>query len=161
MRKFIIVEDPEQIDDEDFNRFLAGRKRVALKEADLAGLLEIVKYHVKEGIVTVDTAISQQTAMKKVRMIRMVDDATLRTILESIHSNAKKQAELIRWMIEHANETISAKQLMEQTGIQSSVLKAVIDRGAAVEEFAEVYREPDAPELKDTAIPDAFDGRTD
>ena len=151
--KIIIVEDPEQIGDEDFKRFLAGRKRVALKEADLAGLLEIVKYHVKQGIVTVDTAISQQTAIKKVRMIRMVDDATLRTILESIHSNAKKQAELIRWMIEHANETISAKQLMEQTGIQSSVLKAVIDKGAAVEELAEVYREPDAPQLKDTAIP--------
>ena len=151
--KFIIVEEPEQIEDEDFKRFLAGRKRVALKEADLAGLLEIVKYHVKQGIVTVDTAISQQTAIKKVRMIRMVDDATLRTILESIHSNAKKQAELIRWMIEHANETISAKQLMEQTGIQSSVLKAVIDKGAAVEELAEVYREPDAPQLKDTAIP--------
>ena len=46
------------------------------------------------------------------------------------------------------DKTISAKQLMEQSGIQPAVLKAVIERGAAFEEFAEVYREPDAPQLK-------------
>ena len=51
-------------------------------------------------------------------------------------------------------QTISAKQLMEQSGIQPAVLKTVIERGAAFEELAEVYREPDAPQLKDTAIPE-------
>ena len=41
-----------------------------------------------------------------------------------------------------------AKQLMEQSGIQPAVLKAVIERGAASEEYAEVYREPEAPEIE-------------
>lgn len=152
--KFIIVEEPERIEDADFKAFLAGRKRIQLKEVDSAELMKTLKRYASQGIVTVDTAVGQQTAMKKVRMIRMANEETLQSLLDSIHSNAKKQAELLRWMLDHAGKTISAKLLMEQSGIQSAVLKTVIERGAAFEELAEVYREPDAPQLKDTAIPE-------
>jgi primosomal protein N' (replication factor Y) (superfamily II helicase) len=151
--KFIIVEEPDRIENADFKAFLAGRKRVPLKEVDTSELMKTLKNYAGQEIVTVDTAVGQQTAVKKVRMIRMADEETLRELLESIHSNAKKQVELIHWMIERSGQTISAKQLMEQSGIQAAVLKAVIERGAAFEELAEVYREPDAPQLKDTAIP--------
>ncbi len=151
--KVIVVDEPEQIEDEAFKRFLAGRKRIPLKEAEASGLLTTVKDYVKQGIITVDTAIRQQTAVKKVRMIQIADKETLETLLASIQQNAKKQIELMHWMIEHAGETISAKQLMEQSGIQAAILKAVIEKGAATEELAEVYREPELPQLKDTAIP--------
>ena len=95
--KFIIVEEPEQIEDEDFKRFLAGQKTGVIERSRLQqAYWKLLKSYVKQGIVTVDTAVSQQTAMKKVRMIRMADDDDTSTILESIHPNAKKQAELIR-----------------------------------------------------------------
>ena len=81
-------------------------------------MLATVKDYVAQGFVTVDTAIRQQTAVKKVRMIQIANRETLEIVLQSSHQNAKKQIELIQWMIEHAGETISAKQLMEQSGIQ-------------------------------------------
>jgi primosomal protein N' (replication factor Y) len=151
--KFIVVEQPEDIEDEDFLQLLAGRQRVALKEADMLGLLKTVKRYVEQGVVTVDTAVNQKTAVKKVRMIQIASDDILQTVLDAMSANAKKQIELLHWMKEHAGQTILAKQLMEQSGIQPAVLKAVIERGAASEEYAEVYREPEAPQLKDTAIP--------
>ena len=36
--KFILVNEPEKIEDEEFKKFLAGRKRVPMKEADRCGL---------------------------------------------------------------------------------------------------------------------------
>ncbi|MFJ7933089.1 primosomal protein N' [Sporosarcina sp. NPDC096371] len=156
--KFIVVDEPENIDDEDFLRFLAGRQRVSLKEADTLGLLNTVKRFAKQGILTVDTAVNQKTAVKKVRMIQIATEETLQALLDSIQSNAKKQIELLHWMKDRAGQSILAKQLMEQSGIQTAVLKSVIERGAATEEYTEVYREPEAPKLKDTAIPVALTG---
>ncbi|WP_318615556.1 primosomal protein N' [Sporosarcina sp. YIM B06819] len=151
--KFIVVEQPDNIEDEDFLRFLAGRQRVSLKEADTLGLLKTVKRYADQGMITVDTAVNQKTAVKKVRMIQIANDEILQTVLNAMSANAKKQIELLHWMKDRAGQSILAKQLMEQSGIQSAVLKAVIERGAASEQYTEVYREPEAPQLKDTAIP--------
>ena len=156
--KYIIVDEPELIEDEDFRSFLANRKRVAMKEAESFGMLGKLKKHVKEGIVKVETTVSQQTAVKKVRMIRMEEEARLQSIKETLRVNAKRQVELIDWMIEHAGEIVSAKNLMEETGIQHSVLKTLIERGAAHEQFEEVYREPDAPQLQDGPSPEHLTG---
>lgn len=152
--KFIVVDEPEQLEDEEFIRFLAGRKRVPMKEAEHSGLLKVLKNHVEQGIITVDTIVGQQTAVKKERMIRMAESVKLQRILEALHPNAKKQAELIKWMMPYAGKVVRAKDLFEQSGIQSGILKAVIERGAAIEEYTEVYREPEASGMKDTAIPE-------
>lgn len=152
--KFIIVKDVNLIENEDFLSFLSGRKRVSMKDATSAGLLQTLKKYVIEGIVTVDTTVTQQTALKKVRMIEIVDKLKLEKIKEAISSKAIRQLQLIEWMIEHESSTVSAKNLFEQTGIQPAVLKVLIEKGAAVEQYTEVYREPDAPQLKDVAIPE-------
>ena len=152
--KYILVDEPDEIEDADFKSFLANRKRVPMKEAESFGLLGKLKKLVKEGLVTVETTVSQRTAIKKVRMIKMVEEAELQRIKETLHQNAKRQVELIDWMILHAEKTISAKQLMEETAIQHPVLKALIDRGAAHEQFEEIYREPEAPRLQDGPAPE-------
>ena len=41
--KFIIVEEPERIEDADFKAFLAGRKRIQLKEVDYSRIDENIK----------------------------------------------------------------------------------------------------------------------
>ncbi|MBE1553515.1 primosomal protein N' [Sporosarcina limicola] len=151
--KFIIVNDSERIEDLEFLRFLAGRKRIPLKEATASGVLKAVKRYVEQEVITVDTAINQKTAVKKVRMIRVVDESSLIKVLESIQPNARKQVELIQWMLGRAGQTISAKKVVELSGIQSSVLKIVIEKGAAFEELSEVYREPEGSTLKDGKIP--------
>ena len=154
MKNTYLLMRPENIEDEDFKKFLVGRKRVPMKEAESHGLLRNLKRLVEDGSVTVDTTVQQRTAVKKVRMIQMEEEVELQRIKETLHQNAKRQIELINWMIELAGKTVSAKQLLEETGVQSPVLKALIDRGAAYETFEEVYREPDASKLQDGPIPD-------
>lgn len=152
--KYILVDEPDEIEDEDFRSFLANRKRVPMKEAESFGLLGNLKKLVKEELVTVETTISQRTAVKKVRMIRMEEEAELQRTKATLHQNAKRQVELVDWMILHAGQTVSAKKVMEDAAIQHPVLKALIDRGAAYEQYEEIYREPDAPQLQDGPIPE-------
>ncbi|MBO1913436.1 hypothetical protein J4G37_52570, partial [Microvirga sp. 3-52] len=83
----------------------------------------------------------------------MQDAVELERIKETLHQNATRQIELVNWMIENAGKTIPAKSITDELGIQGTVIKALIERGAATEEYEEVYREPEAPGLKDVAIP--------
>lgn len=151
--KFISIEKPDEIADAQFLMFLNGRTRIPLKQITDSAILKLVKDYSEKGIVTVDTAISQQTKVKKVRMIQIGDFAKLTEILGKIHPNAKKQAELIRWMIDHAGETMEAAKLLNDSGVQNPVLKAIIEKGGVTEAYVETYREPDAPKLLDTPIP--------
>lgn len=151
--KFIEVEKPHEIRDAALLAFLNGRTRLPLKQVSDAALLKIIKTYAENGILTIDTAISQQTKVKKVRVIHIKDAGTLQTIDETIHANAKKQKELLDWMRHHANETVVAASLLKESGIQAPVLKALIEKGAATEENVETYREPDAPQLRDTQSP--------
>lgn len=48
---------------------------------------------------------------------------------------------------------MEAAKLLNESGIQNPVLKAVIEKGGAAEAYIETYREPDAPKLLDTPIP--------
>lgn len=152
--KFILVEDLTEIEDELFIEFLAGRKKIRMKEAEKSeALLRTLKSYVRKGIVTVDTTVKQKTAIKKERLITINKKTQLEKIKETLPSNAKRQIELINWMLAHEQQTILASHLTEITGIPATVLKALIDKKAATEQLSEVYREPDAPSLKDVPIP--------
>ena len=151
--KFIEVEKPYEIMDAALLSFLNGRTRLPLKQVTDSALLKIIKAYAKIGVLTIDTAISQQTKVKKVRVIHIKDASTLQTIDETIHTNAKKQKELLDWMRRHANETVVAASVLKEAGVQAPVLKALIEKGAASEEHVETYREPDAPQLRDTQLP--------
>ena len=151
--KFVTIEKPDEIDDVRFSSFLNGRTRIPLKQITDSYIIKLAKSYSEKGIVSVDTAISQQTKVKKVRVIQIGNSDILSEMLLTIHPNAKKQAELISWMLTHAGETIEAAKILKESGIQNNVLKAVIERGAATEAYVETYREPDAPKLQDTPIP--------
>ncbi|WP_432359433.1 primosomal protein N' [Sporosarcina sp. UB5] len=151
--KFIKIEKPAEIDDARFLFEMNGRTRIPLKQITDSAILKLVKDYAEKGIVSVDTAISQQTEVKKVRVIHIGNSETLDDMLLTIHPNAKKQAELIRWMMDNAGKTMEAAKLLNESGIQNPVLKAVIEKGGATEEYVETYREPDAPKLLDTPIP--------
>lgn len=89
--KFIVVEEPESIEEVDFLRFLAGRQRVPLAEADTPELLRSVRRYAGQGIITVDTVVNQKTAVKKVRMIQIAEADILQNVLDTIHANAKSK----------------------------------------------------------------------
>lgn len=151
--KFIVVEEQCEIEDSALLSLLNGRTRMPLKQVTDPALLKIIKEYAKEGIITVDTAISQQTKVKKVRMIQIANAEKLQAIDENTHANAKKQKELLEWLKGHENETLAVAKVLQESSIQAPVLKALIEKGAAIESSVETYREPDAPKLRDTEVP--------
>lgn len=152
--KFIIVQEPDRITDEHIIKVIAGRSRVPLTAFQDEHLLRVLKTYVAEGIVIEDTAVQQKVEAKKIRMIHIEAKEKLYEIKESIQPNAIRQITLINWLIEHAEQKVSAKHVLEASGVQSSVLKAMVDREAAHETYEEVYREPTNPELQDVPIPE-------
>lgn len=151
--KFIQIEQVEAIIDLEFLDMLQGRSRVPLKVANTPHLLKQLKAYTQSGAVLVETAVKQQTSMKKVRMIQIEKEDVLKTIIETVSKQAVKQRELIEWMTRHAGTIIEASKLMTDAEVSASVLKVVVEKGAALEKKVEVYREPDAFEIRDTAAP--------
>ncbi|MFD1204097.1 MULTISPECIES: primosomal protein N' [Sporosarcina] len=154
--KIVTVIHPERIDNGSFATFIGSRRQIPLKQVMDSGggaFASLLKKYAAEGIVTVDTTITQKTKVKKVRMITIAELQTLEEVSKSIHANAKKQAELIAYMFEHAGESVEAAKLLNESAVQNPVLKALIEKGAAVETYVEAYREPDEIRLKDSPIP--------
>ena len=54
-----------EIEDDEFIRFLAGRNRVPMKEAELRTCLRVLKNYVEQGIVTVDTTVQSTNSHEK------------------------------------------------------------------------------------------------
>ncbi|MCM3756665.1 primosomal protein N' [Sporosarcina aquimarina] len=151
--KFIQVEDHQAITDEPFLKMLQKRDRVPLKNADTPELLKQLKVYTKSGAVRVDTLVKQQTTVKRVRMIHIESAEILHQLIGTLSKQAAKQRELLEWMIEYAGQAIEAGKLMADASVSASVLKTVIEKGAAQEKKLEVYREPESLEILDTAMP--------
>ncbi|WP_153731235.1 primosomal protein N' [Sporosarcina obsidiansis] len=143
----------EQLD-EAFRKFLGNREQVTLKQLQDAGLLSGAKKYSKEGIVQIDTAVQQKTKMKKVRMIHIPDTEHLEAALADTHPNAKKQAELLRWLILHPSSSLEASEILNQSGVNASVLKTLLDKQIIEQSQVEVYRELDAPKMRDNGKPE-------
>lgn len=139
--KVIYIEQPEKLDEET-RKIVNGRTVVPFEQFEKAQLLKVLKEYAKERIVSVDTVVRQQTAVKKIRVLHIASIEILQTIRAALATNATKQNELMEWLLSFAGETVTAKYAMEQAGVQSAVIKALADKGALVEEYVETYREP-------------------
>lgn len=152
--KVIKIHQPDDLVEEPFKRFVNGRTRIALEEVKDADLLRHLKRYVDQGILTIETTVEQQVKKKKVRMIEIADEDTLRSIQETIAPNAKRQVDMMAWLLAHPAESVTAKVLLEATGASSAVLKTMLEKGIGTETYEEVYREPLDPSLKDVPMPD-------
>lgn len=152
--KFIIVQQPEKITDEDMKQFIHGRTRIPLEEVQDAALLRQLKHYREQQIVTIETTIEQQVKKKKVRMIQIADIETLQSVQETIAPNATRQIDMVTWLVSHASEKVTAKTILDATDASSAVLKTMLEKGVGTESYEEVYREPLDPSLKDVPIPE-------
>lgn len=151
--KSVTVLHPERIEHDEFNTFLAGRTKFLLEEVKRADFLRLIRQLVEEETVIVDTEIAQQTKVKKERCIQLESVAVLEELLLKLHPQATKQKELLQWCLPYAEQTIPVKMMVEATEVQSSIVKALIEKGFGTEKWVEVYREPTSPQLRDTAKP--------
>ncbi|PID25525.1 primosomal protein N' [Sporosarcina sp. P7] len=151
--KIMTVIKPDELD-ESFRAFLGNRKQVTLKALQDANLLNEVKKYNELGIVEIDTAIKQKTKMKKVRMIHVPDAKQLEMALEEVHPNAKKQQELLSWLLQHPTESIEASKILNESGVTATVLKSLVDKKIVEQSQVEVYRELETPKMQDSGKPE-------
>jgi len=119
------------------------KESVELQADESKELLSIIKKLIKEDVLTLETAVKQKTAMKKVRIVQIeLDENRLQTIYEQVSNKAKKQKDVINWMITHAGKRFVSTDLLNQLNISNSILQEVIKKGAATIEMEEVYRDP-------------------
>ncbi|WJY28787.1 MULTISPECIES: primosomal protein N' [Sporosarcina] len=151
--KFIVAMKPDGIQGEALMDMMGGRERVPLKMADTPELLKQLKAAAASGAVRVETLVKQQTAVKKVRMITIQDAASIEGVLSGLSRQAAKQRRLLEWMLSHAGESMEAGRLLKEADVTATVLKSVIDKGAAQENKTEVYREPEDVRMEEAAVP--------
>ena len=119
------------------------KESVELKADESNEVLSTIKRLIKEDILSLETAVKQKTAVKKVRMVQVNADSThLNTVYDNISNQAKKQKDVVKWMLDHAGTRIVSTDLLKLLNITNAVLQEVIKKGAATFEMEEVYRDP-------------------
>lgn len=128
------------------------RDHVELKVDESKELLALIKKLVKEDILSLETSVKQKTAVKKVRMIHIESDLErLKMVYDSITNKAKKQKDVVRWMMDHPGERIVSADLLKHLSTTNAVLQSVLDKGAATLQMEEIYRDPYADRTIDTS----------
>ncbi len=150
--KIIIMQEgqavaiPKEVQD-----IFGKRQKANFKEFERAGLLPLLKQLITDHIVRLENIVKQQGHVKEIRMVKISDN--LEDLEKAIEGAARaaKQRFLIEWMGRHMGEILTPQQIYEETAVTSSVLQAVIDKGAAQFIQEEVYRDPFTKEVSRTS----------
>lgn len=106
-------------------------------------MLALIKKFIKNNALVLETEVKQNTSIKKVRMVYITEnDVLLKSVLEEIPVQAKKQKQLIEWMSLHPGEAFQTTHLLKVANTSNAVLQGVIERGVATIKMDEVYRDP-------------------
>ncbi|MTD30293.1 primosomal protein N' [Planomicrobium sp. YIM 101495] len=111
-----------------------------VKMQDAADFYPLLKKEMDKGTITADTDISQQTAIKKVRIVHFAEAEQLASI--EIRKNAKQQEKLLDFMRAHAGEAFESADLQKQAGVTLPTIYSLVDKGAASLSNEEHYRDP-------------------
>jgi primosomal protein N' (replication factor Y) len=94
-------------------------------------------------VLVLETAVKQNTSIKKVRMIHITEnELKIKSALSEVPVQAKKQKQLIEWMMLHPGEALQASHIIKVANTSNTVLQGVVDRGVATIKMDEVYRDP-------------------
>ena len=119
--------------------FYAKQAFVRAQEAEeVYGLL---KKEMDKGTIIADTNISQQTAVKKVRMIHIADSLEQLEAID-IRANAKQQLKLMEYMKANVGRAIESAQMQKEAGVTLPTIYSLVEKGAASISNMEAYRDP-------------------
>lgn len=116
-------------------------KRPFIRLQDAVDVYALLKKEMDKGTIFADTDIQQQTAVKKVRMIHIVDHIeTLQAI--DIRANAKQQLKLMDYFLKNTGQSIESSQLQKSAGVSLPTIYSLVEKGAAEMSNMESYRDP-------------------
>lgn len=121
------------------------------KQFEAAGSLRELKRLLKEGLVSVYTEVKQKGKVKFVQKVLIERDLEkLQAILLNVPKQAKKQILALEWMLNHPGELFTKEAFLAEADISNSVLKQLVERGAASFVKEEVYRDPFKKDVEKT-----------
>lgn len=115
--------------------------RPFVRAQDAVEVYALLKKELERGTVVADTDISQQTAVKKVRMIHIADSLEQLEAID-IRPNAKQQIKLLEFFKAHIGQAIESSDLQRAAETTLPTIYSLADKGAAVIRNEESYRDP-------------------
>ncbi len=116
-------------------------KRPFVRSQDAVEVYGLLKKELERGTIVADTDISQQTAVKKARMIHIADSLEKLESIE-IRSNAKQQVKLMAYFKDNLGKVIESSALQKVVGTTLPTIYSLADKGAAEIRNEELYRDP-------------------
>ncbi len=116
-------------------------KRPFVRSQDAVEVYGLLKKELERGTIVADTDISQQTAVKKARMIHIADSIEKLESIE-IRPNAKQQVKLMAYFKENIGKVIESSALQKVVGTTLPTIYSLADKGAAEIRNEELYRDP-------------------
>lgn len=106
-------------------------------------LLPTLKKAVQLQLLDVDYEVRDKGRSKKQRIIRLAKTKTeIEKLLSTFETRAKKQKELLEYLLVHDVESIPTLTLMKELDTTRSTVKALLDKGFLIETEEERYRDP-------------------
>ncbi|MFJ5963441.1 primosomal protein N' [Bacillus sp. NPDC093026] len=116
--------------------------------------LKLIQKHVQKGHLEVRYHVSQKTGKKKVRTLQIaVPRKRLEEKQQELKKNAVKKKALLSFLIRASETTFLAKDLKEQTGASSQMLRTFVQEGLLIESYEEFYRDPYAHDEFKQSVP--------
>ncbi|GKW44922.1 primosomal protein N' [Planococcus sp. NCCP-2050] len=116
-------------------------KRPFVRAQDAVEVYGLLKKELEKGTVVADTDISQQTAVKKVRMIHITDSLDVLEAIE-VRPNARQQLKLMEYMKQNLGKSIESSQMQKEAGTTLPTIYSLVEKGAAFINNEELYRDP-------------------
>ena len=133
----------DELDDQLLAYFPKNSDKVNVKQFEKNNDLKLLKLALQQGVIEIENSVKQQGTIKKVRKVKIEQDVQkLETLRNQLSKSSKKQIQAINWMIQHAGEIVEPDFLVKEADISHAVLKAVIEKGAAIFIHEEAYRDP-------------------
>lgn len=129
----------------------ANSLHVNFKLFEKNNLLQELKEALKNKQVLIENEVKQKGKVKEVRKVEVCSDKEkLNEIYQHLSNRAKKQKQIVEWMLQHIGEIVDPEVLYTELNTSSQVLQAVIDLGAATFVKQEVYRDPFSTDVEKT-----------
>ncbi|WKA53555.1 primosomal protein N' [Planococcus shixiaomingii] len=117
------------------------KDKTFLKAQEAVEVYALLKKEMTNGTIIADTDISQQTAVKKVKMIHIAESLEQLEAID-VRANAKQQIKLLAYFKKNSGRTIEASQLQKEAGVTLPTVYSLAEKGAATISNMESYRDP-------------------
>ena len=127
--------------------YFQKKERVPLKAIDEADW-QLVQTLQRNGTVSLETLIRQQTKKKVERVLHFPSREALDVALEETSARAHRQKDFLQWMKEQTVPSMPFHQAVDRSGVSSSVIQTVVNRGICTVTEEEVYRAVETSKLQ-------------